>query len=474
MDAALDSCLGAAYYLLCETDGRESLKVLQEMPQKYHSHPYWLLMAAEAYRRESCATVDTTNSKYDEALRRAKIGEAEMLKLVREVARQDSQDVIVLFNLAVFPLKIRSGVVGFSDYGIGLKYAHEAIERDPNRVELYFVVVNLILRMIDFFDGRSESNPEGLTLWQLYSDAERALSRAESLNADSLSLAKLRIGLLAMSGRRDEAKTRLEQARSEFPRDRDLKAIDKALAQYNRPPSSRDRMFNSFMKNALTQTVEKNATSAVANLGPEELAEYNAFMAAMNNPADAMGIRDAELGIHVIRAVEQGDPNFGELNDYGALSMLLSDDVKEDYKGCVLLRNSVLILMSISIAANLPIPAFSDMWRVYCGYGGALLMLTLVVGSNSYLWMRLGKTRYKGLLKAGTKLHMWLRISETLPILMFLPNVLSVYGEQAGSVYILSVFIAVVFCGAAASLHNASYEALMNMGKTHLNDPATL
>jgi len=57
---------------------------------------------------------------------------------------------------------------------------------------------------------------------------------------------------------------------------------------------------------------------------------------------------------------------------------------------------------------------------------------------------------------------------------MFLPNVLSVYGEQAGSVYILSVFIAVVFCGAAASLHNASYEALMNMGKTHLNDPATL
>ena len=101
-------------------------------------------------------------------------------------------------------------------------------------------------------------------------------------------------------------------------------------------------------------------------------------------------------------------------------------------------------------------------------------MLTLIVGSNSYLWMRLGKTRYKGLLKAGTKLHMWLRISETLPILMFLPNVLSVYGEQAGSVYILSVFIAVVFCGAAASLHNARYEALMNMGKTHLNDPATL
>ena len=302
----LDSCLGAAYHLLCETDGRESLKVLQGMPDKYHSHPYWLLMAAEAYRRESCATVDTDNSKYDEALRRAKIGEAEMLKLVREVARQDSQDVIVLFNLAVFPLKVRSGVVGFSDYGVGLKYAYKAIEYDPSRVELYFVVVNLILRMIDFFDGRSESNPEGLKLWQLYSDAERALSRAESLNADPLLLAKLRIGLLAMSGRRDEAKTRLEQARSGFLRDRDLKAIDKALAQYSRPPSSRDRMFNSFMKNALTQTVEKNASSAVANLGPEELAEYNAFMAAMNNPADAMGIRDAELGIHVIRAVEQG------------------------------------------------------------------------------------------------------------------------------------------------------------------------
>ena len=103
MDAVLDSWLGAAYHLLCETDGRGSLKVLQEMPEKYHSHPYWLLMAAEAYRRESCATVDTDNSKYDEALRRAKIGEAEMLKLVREVARQDSQDVIVLFNLAVFP-----------------------------------------------------------------------------------------------------------------------------------------------------------------------------------------------------------------------------------------------------------------------------------------------------------------------------------------------------------------------------------
>ena len=58
-------------------------------------------------------TVDTANSKYDEALKRAKIGEAEMLKLVREVARQDFQDVIVLFNLAVFPLKVRSGVVGF-------------------------------------------------------------------------------------------------------------------------------------------------------------------------------------------------------------------------------------------------------------------------------------------------------------------------------------------------------------------------
>lgn len=55
-------------------------------------------------------------------------------------------------------------MVGFSDYGIGLKYAHEAIERDPNRVELYFVVVNLILRMIDSFDGRSKSGPEGLTL----------------------------------------------------------------------------------------------------------------------------------------------------------------------------------------------------------------------------------------------------------------------------------------------------------------------
>ena len=302
----LDSCLGAAYHLLCETDGRQSLKVLQEMPEKYHSHPYWLLMAAEAYRRESCATVDTTNGKYEEALQRAKVGEAEMLKLVREVARQDFQDVIVLFNLAVFPLKFRSGVVGFSDYRIRLKYAYKAIEYDPGRVEFYFVVVNLILRMIDSFDGGSESNPEGLTLWQLHSDAERALSRAESLNADSFSLAKLRIGLLAMSGRRDEAKTRLEQARSEFPRDRDLKAIDKALAQYNRPPNSRDRMFNSFMKNALTQAVEKNATSAVANLGPEELAEYNAFMAAMNNPADAMGIRDAELGIHVIRAVEQG------------------------------------------------------------------------------------------------------------------------------------------------------------------------
>ena len=470
----LDSCLGAAYHLLCETDGRESLKVLQEMPEKYHSHPYWLLMAAEAYRRESCATVDTTNSKYDEALQRAKIGEAEMLKLVREVARQDSQDVIVLFNLAVFPLKVRSGVVGFSDYRIGLKYAHEAIKHDPGRVELYFVVVNLILRMIDSFDGGSESNPEGLTLWQLYSDAERALSRAESLNVDPLLLAKLRIGLLAMSGKRDEAKTRLEQARNDFPRDRDLKAIDKALAQYNRPPSSRDRMFNSFMKNALTQTVEKNATSAVANLGPEELAEYNAFMAAMNNPADVMGIRDAELGIHVIRAVEQGDPNFGELNDYGALSVLLSDDVKKDYKGCILLRNSVLILMGVSIAANLPITAFSYMWRVYCGYGGALLMLTLVVGSNSYLCARLGKARYKGLLKASARLHVWLRISETLPVLMFLPNVLSVYSGQAESVYILSVFIAVVFCGTAASLHDASYEALMNKGKTHLNDPATL
>jgi hypothetical protein len=444
------------------------------MPEKYHSHPYWLLIAAEAYRRESCATVDTDNSKYDEALRRAKIGEAEMLKLVREVARQDSQDVIVLFNLAVFPLKVRSGVVGFSDYGIGLKYAHEAIERDPNRVELYFVVVNLILRMIDFFDGRSESNPEGLTLWQLYSDAERALSRTESLNADPLLLAKLRIGLLAMLGKRDEAKTRLEQARNDFPRDRDLKAMDKALVQYSRPPSSRDRMFNSFMKNAITQAVEKNATSAVANLGPEELAEYNAFMAAMNNPADAMGIRDAELGIHVIRAVEQGDPNFGELNDYGALSMLLSDDVKEDYKGCVLLRNSVLILMGISIAANLPIPAFSDMWRVYCGYGGALLMLTLVVGSNAYLCARLGEARYKEILKASARLHVWLRISETLPVLMFLPNVLSVYSGQAESVYILSVFIAVVFCGTAASLHDASYEALMNKGKTDLNDPATL
>ena len=310
MDAVLDSCLGAAYHLLCETDGRESLKVLQEMPEKYHSHPYWLLMAAEAYRRESCATVDTTNSKYDEVLQRAKIGEAEMLKLVREVARQDSQDVIVLFNLAVFPLKVRSGVIGFSDYGIGLKYAYKAIERDPNRVEFYFVVVNLILRMIDSFDGGSESNPEGLTLWQLYSDAERALSRTESLNADPLLLAKLRIGLLAMSGKRDEAKTRLEQARNDFPRDRDLKAMDKALVQYSRPPSSRDRMFNSFMKDAITQAVEKNASSAVANLSPEKLAEYNAFMAAMNNPADAIGIRDAELGIHVIRAVEQRDPNF--------------------------------------------------------------------------------------------------------------------------------------------------------------------
>ena len=470
----LDSCLGAAYYLLCETDGRESLKMLQSIPEKYHSHPYWLLMAAEAYRRESCATVDTANSKYDEALQRAKIGEAEMLKLVREVARQDSQDVIVLFNLAVFPLKVRSGVVGFSDYRIGLKYAHEAIKHDPSRVELYFVVVNLTLRMIDSFDGGSESNPEGLTLWQLYSDAETALSRAESLNADPLLLAKLRIGLLAMSGRRDEAKARLEQARGEFPRDRDLKTIDKALAQYNRPPSSRDRMFNSFMKNAIAQTVEKNASSAVANLGPEELVEYNAFMAAMNNPADAIGIRDAELGIHVIRAVEQGDPNFGELNDYGALSTLLSDDVKEDYKGCVLLRNSVLILMGISIAANLPIPAFSDMWRVYCGYGGALLMLTLVVGSNAYLCARLGKARYKGLLKASARLHVWLRISETLPVLMFLPNVLSAYSGQVESVYILSVFIAVVFCGTTASLHDASYEALMNKGKTHLNDPATL
>ena len=272
MDAVLDSCLGAAYHLLCETDGRESLKVLQEMPEKYHSHPYWLLMAAEAYRRESCATVDTTNSKYDEVLQRVKIGEAEMLKLVREVARQDSQDVIVLFNLAVFPLKVRSGVIGFSDYGIGLKYAYKAIERDPNRVEFYFVVVNLILRMIDSFDGGSESNPEGLTLWQLYSDAERALSRAESLNVDPLLLAKLRIGLLAMSGKRDEAKTRLEQARNDFPRDRDLKAMDKALVRYSRPPSSRDRMFNSFMKNAITQAVEKNASSAVANLSPEKLA----------------------------------------------------------------------------------------------------------------------------------------------------------------------------------------------------------
>ena len=153
MDAVLDSCLGAAYHLLCETDGRESLKVLQEMPEKYHSHPYWLLMAAEAYRRESCATVDTTNGKYEEALQRAKVGEAEMLKLVREVARQDSQDVIVLFNLAVFPLKVRSGVIGFSDYGIGLKYAYKAIEYEPSRVESYFVVVNLILRMIDSFDG---------------------------------------------------------------------------------------------------------------------------------------------------------------------------------------------------------------------------------------------------------------------------------------------------------------------------------
>ena len=469
----LDSCLGAAYHLLCETDGRESLKVLQEMPEKYHSHPYWLLMAAEAYRRESCATVDTTNSKYDEALQRAKIGEAEMLKLVREVARQDSQDVIVLFNLAVFPLKVRSGVVGFSDYRIGLKYAHEAIKHDPSRVELYFVVVNLTLRMIDSFDGGSESNPEGLTLWQLYSDAERALSRVESLNADSLSLAKLRIGLLAMSGKRDEAKIRLEQARCEFPRDRHLKAIDKALAQYDRPQTSRDRMFNSFMENALTQAVEKNASSAVANLGSEELAEYNVFMVAMNNPANAMGIRDAELGIYVIRAVEQGNPNFGELNDYGALSMLLSDDVKKDYKGCVLLRNSVLILMGISIAANLPIPAFSDMWRVYCGYGGALLMLALAAGSNAYLCTRLGKARYKGLLKASTRLHVWLRISETLPVLIFLPNVLSVYSGQAESVYILSVFIAVVFCGTAVSLHDASYEALMNRGKTNINDPAT-
>ena len=233
-------------------------------------------------------------------------------------------------------------------------------------------------------------------------------------------------------------------------------------------------MFNSFMKNAIAQAVEKNASSAVANLGPEELAEYNAFMAAMNNPADVMGIRDAELGIHVIRAVEQGDPNFGELNDYGALSVLLSDDVKKDYKGCILLRNSVLILMGVSIAANLPITAFSYMWRVYCGYGGALLMLTLVVGSNSYLCARLGKARYKGLLKASARLHVWLRISETLPVLMFLPNVLSVYSGQAESVYILSVFIAVVFCGTAASLHDASYEALMNKGKTHLNDPATL
>ena len=426
------------------------------------------------YRRESCATVDTTNSKYDEALQRAKVGEAEMLKLVREVARQDFQDVIVLFNLAVFPLKVRSGVVGFSDYGTGLKYAYKAIEYDPGRVEFYFVVVNLILRMIDSFDGGSKSNPEGLTLWQLYSDAERALSRAESLNEYPLLLAKLRIGLLAMSGKQDEAKIKLEQARREFPRDRDLKAIDKALAQYNRPSNSRDRMFNSFMKNALMQAVEKNASSAVASLSPEELAEYNAFMATMNNPADTMGIRDAELGIHVIRAVEQGDPNFGELNDYGALSTLLSDGVKEDYKGCVLLRNSVLILMGVAIAANLPIPAFSDMWRVYCGYGGALLMLTLVVGSNAYLWMRLGKARYKGLIKASTRLHIWLRMSEILPVLMFLPNVLSVYSEQAESVYILSVFIAVVFCGTAASLHDASYEALMNKGKTHFNDPATL
>ena len=474
MDAVLDSCLGAAYHLLCETDGRESLKVLQEMPEKYHSHPYWLLMAAEVYRRESCATVDTTNSKYDEALQRAKVGEAEMLKLVREVARQDSQDVIVLFNLAVFPLKVRSGVIGFSDYKTGLNYAHKAIEHDPGRVELYFVVVNLILRMIDSFGVGSEGNLEGLTLWQLYSDAERALNRAESLNADPLLLAKLRIGLLAMSGRRDEAKTRLEQVKGEFPRDRDLKAINKALVQYNRPPSSRDRMFNSFIKNAIAQVVEKNSSSAVANLSPEYLAEYNAFMAAMNNLADTMVIRDVELGIYVIRAVEQGNPNFGELNDYGALSMLLSDDVKKDYKGCVLLRNSVLILMGISIAANLPIPAFSDMWRVYCGYGGALLMLALTAGSNAYLCRRLGKARYKGLLKASTRLHVWLRISETLPVLMFLPNVLSVYGGQAESVYILSVFIAVVFCGTAASLHDASYEALMNKGKTHLNDPATL
>ena len=186
------------------------------MPEKYHSHPYWLLMAAEVYRRESCATVDTTNSKYDEALQRAKVGEAEMLKLVREVARQDFQDVIVLFNLAVFPLKVRSGVIGFSDYRIGLKYAYKAIEYDPSRVESYFVVVNLILRMIDSFDGGSKSNPEGLTLWQLYSDAERALSRAESLNADSFLLAKLRIGLLAISGRLDEAKLDLNRQRVNF------------------------------------------------------------------------------------------------------------------------------------------------------------------------------------------------------------------------------------------------------------------
>ena len=56
---------------------------------------------------------------------------------------------------------------------------------------------------------------------------------------------------------------------------------------------------------------------------------------------------------------------------------------------------------------------------------------------------------------------------------MFLPNVLSVYSGQAESVYILSVFIAVVFCGTAASLHDASYEALMNKGKTNFDDLAT-
>lgn len=221
MDKTLLQGLIAAHLFMESGDLAGAKRVLTTLPTEYYDDPRQVLMLARVVCLEAQELEDF----------------AEAITIFRQVVRSRPRDASILVNVAALALKIgyrdekHAAREQAADHRLALEAARQAIAVEPELPVSYLIAARLIINLALYESGGAE-------LESLEAEAKAHLDQAETVGADLVSVATLRVALMLVLGQLDAAREFLTDI---HPQPRAVVALRDYLAELDRPLTDRDR-----------------------------------------------------------------------------------------------------------------------------------------------------------------------------------------------------------------------------------------